>query len=96
MRLFCLIAMREITHVQENRETGTYHLIDPDYSATKAEYEHDRTLCGRNGTFNREVRHGHVALEAAENLCDLCRQAAEKDALMPIYERADEHAHANS
>ena len=94
MRLFYLIAMREITHVQENRKTGMYHLIDPDHSATKAEYEHEMTLCGRNGTFNREVRHGHVAEEAAENLCYICRRAAEKDALMPIYERADEHANA--
>jgi hypothetical protein len=82
-----MTAMNPVTHVTENKDSGTYHLIDPDRPTEKPAI----TLCGRNGMFNRPVKHGHVAVEVAENVCTTCRRAAESDALLPIYERADEY-----
>lgn len=93
MRLFWL--NMEISRVSKS-ETGTYHLIEnndlPDHFA-------DQTVCGarfKGYRVTHDVTRNHIAFDAAENLCESCRRQADKAALMPIYERADEHANANA
>ena len=88
MRLFGLNAMEEISRITEST-TGVCHLVKP--GAEQA------TVCGARFDF-QEVTHDaenpHIAHKAARNLCESCRRAAHKDALMSMYERADQYANA--